>query len=75
MVVFISIKAKEPNSQPAEIIVIYFVRTIFLIKYMPIISAVGLFCTDKFEDNQTRKCSTFFSMSKLIEPYFNFSVN
>ena len=26
-----------------------------------IISSVGLFCFDKFEDNQTRKCSTFFS--------------
>ena len=24
------------------------------------ISAVGLFCLDEFEDNQTRKCSTFF---------------
>ena len=35
------------------------------IKYMPITSAVGLFCIDKFEDNQTRKCSTFFRMSKV----------
>ena len=31
------------------------------ITIVPIISAaVGLFCFDKFEDNQTRKCSTFF---------------
>ena len=40
------------------------------IKYMPIISAVGLFCIDKLEDNQTRKCSTFFQMLKLTKPYF-----
>ena len=34
------------------------------IKIVPIISdAFGLFCFDKFEDNQTRKCSTFFRMS------------
>ena len=40
------------------------------------ISAFGLFCIDKYEDNQTRKCSTFFRMSKLTEPYFgvNFHV-
>ena len=31
-----------------------------IIRTMPIISAVGLFCFDKFEDNQTRKCPTFF---------------
>ena len=40
---------------------------------MAIISAAGLFCIDKFEDNQTRKCSTFFRMSKLTKPYFNLS--
>ena len=33
---------------------------------MPIISAVGLFCFDKFEDNQTRKFRNFFlSHSKI----------
>ena len=39
---------------------------------MPIISAVGLFCIDKFEDNQTRKCLTFFRMSKFTKPYFKY---
>ena len=38
---------------------------------MPKISAVGLFCLYKFENNQTRTCTTFFRMSKLTEPYFN----
>ena len=37
---------------------------------MLIISAVGLFCIDKFEDNQMRNGSTFFRMSKLTKPYF-----
>ena len=38
---------------------------------MPKISAVGLFCLYKFENNQTRMCTTFFRMSYLTEPYFN----
>ena len=40
------------------------------IKCMPKISAVGLFCLDKFENNQTRTCTTFFRTSKLAEVYF-----
>ena len=40
------------------------------IKCMPKISAVGLFCLDKFENNQTRTCTTFFRTSKLTEVYF-----
>ena len=59
------------KSQTVEIIGIYSIGTIVSIKYMPIISAVGLFCIDKFEDNQMRKCSTFFRMSKLSKPYFS----
>ena len=39
---------------------------------MPIISAVGLFCFDKFEDNQTRKCSTFFP--NVIVNYVNLTL-
>ena len=50
-------KLKIPT---AEIIGRYFIGTIIPIKYMPIFSTVGLFCFDKFEDNQTRKYSTFF---------------
>ena len=37
---------------------------------MPKISAVGLFCLDKFENNQTRTRTTFFRTSKLTELYF-----
>ena len=37
---------------------------------MPKISAVGLFCLDKFENNQTRTRTTFFRTSKLTEVYF-----
>ena len=48
------------KSPTAEIIGIYFIGMIVLIKYMLIISAVGLICFDRFKDNQTRKCSTFF---------------
>ena len=40
------------------------------IKCMPKISAVGLFCLDKFENSQTRICTTFFRTSKLTELYF-----
>ena len=57
------------NKSP-KIIAINFIRTIVPIKYMPKISAVGLFCLYKFENNQTRTCTTFFRMSKLNEPYF-----
>ena len=39
----------------AEIIGIYFIGTIDPLKYMLIISAVGLVCFDKFEDNQNEK--------------------
>ena len=40
-------------------------------KCMPKISAVGLFCLDKFENNQMRMCTTFFRTSKLAEVYFS----
>ena len=58
------------QNKSAKIIAINFIRTIVPIKYMPKISAVGLFCLYKFENNQTRTCTTFFRMSKLTEPYF-----
>ena len=45
------------------------------IKCMPKISAVGLFCLDKFENNQTRTCTTFFQTSKLTEVYFSRFMN
>ena len=54
---------------------IYFIGKIVPTKYMPKISAVGLFCPDKFENNQTRTCITFFRTSKLTEVYFNEQLN
>ena len=59
------------QNKSAKIIAINFIRTIVPIKYMPKISAVGLFCLYKFENNQTRTCTTFFRMSYLTEPYFS----
>ena len=50
-----------------EIIGIYFLRTIVPRKYMPLISAVGLFCCDKFEETPNEKVS---NMSKLTKSYF-----
>ena len=35
---------------------------------MPIISAVGLFCCDKFEETPNEKVS---NLSKLTKPYFS----
>ena len=52
----------------AEIIDIYFVRTIVPRKYVPIISAVGAFGCDKFEETPNDKVS---DLSKLTKPYFS----
>ena len=52
-------------------IAVHFIGITIPIKCMPKISAVGLFCLDKFENNQTRTCTTFFQTSKLTEVYFN----
>ena len=56
------------KSPTAEIIGIYSIGTIVSIKYMPIISAVGLFCSDKFEKTSNKKVV---NMSKLNKSYFN----
>ena len=58
------------QNKSAKNIAIYFIGKIVPTKYMPKISAVGHFCLDKFENNQTRKCTTFFRTSKLTELYF-----
>ncbi len=58
------------QNKSAKNIAIYFIGTIVPIKCMPKISAVGLFCLDKFENNQTRTCTTIFRTSKLTELYF-----
>ena len=51
-----------------EIVGIYFLGTIVPRKYMPKISAVGLFCCDKFEETPNEKVS---NMSKLSKSYFS----
>ena len=57
----------KQRSPTVEIISIYFLRTIVPRKYMPIISAVGLFCCNKFEETPNKKVV---NMSKLTKPYF-----
>ena len=47
------------QNKSAKNIAIYLIGTIVPIKCKPKISAVGLFCLDKFEDNQTRTHTTF----------------
>ena len=61
------------QNKSAKNIAVHFIGTIVPIKCMPKISAVGLFCLDKFENNQTRTCTTFFRTSKLTEVYFSYS--
>ena len=50
---------------------IYFLGRIVPRKFMPIISAVGLFCCDKFEETPNEKVV---NMSKLTKPYFNLKI-
>ena len=58
--VLMSSNLSKQKSPTAEIICIYFIGTIVPTKYMHIISAVGLFCIDKFEDNQNEKVFRIF---------------
>ena len=62
-----SLNLSQQKNPTADIIGIYFLGTIVPRKYMPIISAVGLFCYDKFEEPPNEKVV---NMSKLIKPYF-----
>ena len=61
------------QNKSAKNIAIYYIGMIVPIKCMPKISDVGLFCHDKFENNQTRTRTTFFRTSKLTEFYFRFT--
>ena len=65
----VSSNLSQQKSPTAEIIGIYFLGTIVLRKYMPIISAIGLFCCDKFEETPNEKVS---NMSKLTKFCFRF---
>ena len=58
----------QQKSPTAEISRIYFLGTIVRRKYLPKISAVGLFCCDKFEEIPNQKV---FDLSKFKK--FNFS--
>ena len=64
----VSSNLSQQKSPTVEIIAIYFLGTIVLRKYMPKISAVGLFCCNKFEETQNEKVS---NMLKLTKSYFN----
>ena len=63
----VSSNLSQQKSPTAEILGIYFLGTIVPRKYMPKISAVGLFCCDKFEETPIKKVC---NMSKLSESYF-----
>ena len=58
----------QQKSPTVEIIGIYFLGMIVARKYMPIVSAVGLFCCDKFEETPNEKVV---NMSNLTKSYFN----
>ena len=55
-------------SPTAEILRIYFLQTIVPRKYMRKISAVGLFCSDKFEETPNQKV---IDLSKFLKIYFS----
>ena len=60
----VSSNLSQQKSPTAEI----FLGTIVPRKYMPIISVVGLFCYDKFEETPNEKVA---NMSKLTKSYFS----
>ena len=64
----VSSNSSYQKSPKAEIIGKYFLGTIVPRKFMPIISAIGLFCCDKFEETPNEKVV---NMSKLSKSYFN----
>ena len=63
----VSSNLSQQKSPTAEILRIYFLRTIVWRKYLPKISAVGLFCRDKFEETPKQKV---IDLSKLQKIYF-----
>ena len=64
----VSSNLSQQKSPTVEILCIYFLRKIVLRKYMRKISAVGLFCCDKFEETPKQKV---INMSKLNKFHFN----
>ena len=63
----VSSNLSQEKSPTAEILGKYFLRTIVPRKYMRKISAVGLFCCDKFEETPKQKV---IDLSKLNKFYF-----
>ena len=63
----VALNLLQQKSPTVEIIGIYFPGMIVARKYMPIVSAVGLFCCDKFEETPNEELS---NMSKLTKSYF-----
>ena len=64
----VSLNLLQQKSPTAEIFGKYFLRTIVPRKYMGKISAVGLFCCDKFEETPKQKV---IDLSKLKIFYFS----
>ena len=64
----VSSNLSQQKSPTAEIIGINFLRTIVPRKYMSIISAVGPFCCDKFEETPNEEVV---NKSKLTKSYFS----
>ena len=65
----VSSNFSQQKSPTAKIIGLYFLGTIVPRKYMPTISAVGLFCCAKFEETSNEKVV---NMSKLTKPHFRY---
>ena len=55
----VSSNLSQQNSPTAEILCIYFLKTIVRRKHLPKISAVGLFSCDKFEENPNTKAESY----------------
>ena len=69
--IWVSSNLSQQKSPTAENYRYIFSQTIVPRKYMPIISTVGLFCCDKFEETQNKKVV---NMSKLTKSYFKFQL-
>ena len=68
VVVVRHLPSSQEKSTTSEILGKYFLRTIVPRKYMRKISAVGLFCCDKFEETPRQKV---IDLSKFKNFYFN----
>ena len=65
----------QQKSPIAEVLCIYFLRTIFWRKFMRKISAVGLFCCDKFEETPKQKVINMSKLNKLHFSVYNLDLH